>query len=128
MDSEKHKAYTGVSNALILKNVSRISSSGIPILIRVPLIPGYNDFEENIRLTAEFTKTLKSAIGIELLQYHRLGEAKYRRLDMDYALSGIEAQSEDEMHRLRELAAGFLDGEVCDKTGVIGKNDSAAFR
>jgi len=103
MDPEKHEAYTGVSNEPILQNAQRLSDLGVPILVRVPVIPGYNDSEENIRLTRLFAEKLKSSQGVELLPYHMLGTTKYRRLNREYPLAEVRPPSDEDMERLRAL-------------------------
>lgn len=83
MDDEIHKEYTGCSNELILKNARTVAASGARVLFRQPLIPTVNDTEENIRLTAEFIKSLGRAdIALQLMPYHRAGQTKYDALAM----------------------------------------------
>ena len=84
MDDGQHKRWTGTGNSLVLDNIRRINSSDFPvsIVIRIPLIPGVNDDDENLKaaatLSRELTKKLKA---IELLPYHRLGLNTYKMLD-----------------------------------------------
>ncbi len=80
MDPKKHARLTGESNALILENLKRLARSGAVIIVRIPLIPGVNDDDDNIRRTAEFLRSLDSVRRISLLPYHRLGQDKRRRL------------------------------------------------
>src|SRR4030042_3713352 len=101
MNPQKHQEYTGVSNELILKNAQRLSALGDPMLIRVPIIPGYNDDEANIKVTARFAMGLKSSPGVELLPYFKLGTSKYRRLGREYPLAEVQPPSELDMERLR---------------------------
>jgi len=55
MDPVKHKKYTGVSNRLTLDNAKRASHElSIPMLVQIPVIPGYNESVENIEATARF--------------------------------------------------------------------------
>ena len=100
MDSDKHKAYTGVSNKKILENLKTLDSMRKDIIVRIPIIPGYNDSEDNIRKTAEYCLSLKSVRRIEILPYHNLGEYKYRSIGREYKLSNIEAPSRESMDRL----------------------------
>ena len=69
MDSAQHKRWTGVDNETILQNLLRLSSEfpQLPLHIRVPLIPGVNDSEENILATAEFCRRLTSCQTLEFL-------------------------------------------------------------
>ena len=56
MDDEKHKEYTGISNKKILENVKKMATLNKSMVIRIPVIPGFNDSTENIKQTAEFVK------------------------------------------------------------------------
>jgi len=104
IDPIKHQECVGVSNELILENARRLSNINAKLLIRVPVIPEYNDDEENIKIIAQFTRELKSAQGLELLPYHKFGSAKWRRLDQKYLLEKIQPPPEHVMKMLRELA------------------------
>lgn len=86
MDPERHKELTGVSNELILSNIKALAASDWPgfVVVRIPVIPGCNDSEENIRATAKFVKDAGLEV-INLLPFHRLGESKYRQLGKHYA-------------------------------------------
>jgi pyruvate formate lyase activating enzyme len=84
MDEERHEAFTGVHNRWVLENLrwaSSASARGGPILlVRVPLIPGINADEENLRATAAFLTGLEKVPALDLLPYHRLGIDKYGRM------------------------------------------------
>ncbi len=105
MDSEMHKKLTGQSNDIILENAKRISEAGIDILIRVPVIWGCNDSEENIQKTAAFAKDLSNGGAmVELLPYHRAGESKYTALGRNYSLAGLEPDETGRIDLLRNLS------------------------
>lgn len=104
MDTARHRELTGVGNELILDNVRRLSELDVPLLIRIPVIPGLNDDEENIVATARFVKEeLPSAVGLELLPYHNLGATKYAALGIQYQLNHIKSPTDEQMARLKEL-------------------------
>ena len=109
MDSQRHKEITGGSNELILKNIKRISQTGIPMTIRTPVVPGYTDMEENIRAIAEFVSGLASVKEYELLRYHNFGESKYKALGKEYELKGVEPPTDEEMLRLAGIANDILN-------------------
>lgn len=92
MDPKKHKELTGVSNELILENAKRINQLGLnmKITFRVPLIPGYNDTKNNIENTVRFINSLKTNAQLEILEYHRLGEDKFKWMDREYELKDIQ--------------------------------------
>lgn len=89
MDPIKHEQWTGVDSGLILDNLRKIDRSTypLPITIRIPLIPGVNDGDSNLRELSRFTHELPDKLkAVELLPYHRLGLATYRMLDKEYSL------------------------------------------
>ena len=83
MDDEAHRKYTGVSNGRILHNARTLIQSGIPCRIRIPLIPGVNDTEENLRAAAAFIAGL-GKVPVELLPYHKTAGAKYEMVGQTY--------------------------------------------
>lgn len=103
IDPEKHKMYTGVSNEKILENLKTFDSMRKDIIVRVAIIPTYNDSDENIKKIAEFCLSLKSVKKIELLPYHGLGEYKYRSLGRQYKLSELKEPDLETMNRLRDI-------------------------
>jgi len=105
IDSARHKAATGVDNALILSNIQRLASNGANLLIRVPLIPGYTDDEENILGIAQFVRSLGRAIPLELLNFNPMCRDKYDALREEYAFS--PDQREIPKERVRELRQMF---------------------
>lgn len=88
--SEKHKAYTGVRNERILENLKKLRSvfPELPVKIRTPVIPGFNDSEEELLPIASLVRNL--GCDYELLKYHRLGEAKYESLHRAYPMGDVE--------------------------------------
>ena len=79
----KHKEGTGVSNELIINNLKIAKEMNKDILIRMPIIPKYNDSLEDAYHTAKILKDI-GIYDIELLPFHQLGENKYRLLQREY--------------------------------------------
>ena len=103
MDSRIHEEITGVSNELILEN-ARKASEMRPIIIRIPIIPGLNDSEENLLNTAKFASELgENLLRIELLPYHKFGTGTYEQLGRDYNLKHIEPPSEEHLNKLKKV-------------------------
>ena len=88
MDNEIHIQHTGVSNEKILDNARRLSRAGASIILRVPLIPGYNLEESNLRAIVELADTL-NVLEVHLMPFHQLGKDKYLRLDRSYVVSDV---------------------------------------
>lgn len=84
MDEEKHKHYTGVSNQQILKNLDILKASGRPFLVRIPVIPGVNDDDQNFIDTAALLQNTPTLEKVELLPYHITAGAKYSMVQRQY--------------------------------------------
>jgi pyruvate formate lyase activating enzyme len=90
MDPAAHRQFTGVTNHLILDNLALLDKLGANVWIRIPFVPGANAGEENIQATISFLTEQTSFRLVSLLPYHRIGEAKYARLGMDFRMHGVE--------------------------------------
>lgn len=99
MDDERHIKYTGVSNKLILSNLHRLAQSGAQVFVRIPLIPGINGDEENLRQSADYVAELPNITGIELTGYHEIAAAKYEALGMPYQLNGTKPPTPEHMQQ-----------------------------
>ncbi len=107
IDPVKHENYGGVSNELILENARRICGQGTPMIIRVPVIPGYTDGEDNIRGIMEFVCRLENVARVDLLPFHALGEPKYRQLDRNYEFNDTKPPTDEHMQELKRIVESF---------------------
>jgi pyruvate formate lyase activating enzyme len=103
MDDERHKHVTGVSNQLILHNLQALSALGHKIVLRLVVVPGVNDEEENIRRTAAFATTLPHLESVSLLPYHDTAVHKYANLDRVYPLPAVAAPETERMRHFAEI-------------------------
>lgn len=101
MDAALHHQYTGVSNRIILENLTRIAGSGTPVRIRIPLIPGITDGDANLADIIRFAGRLKTLEGIDLLPFHRIGEDKYRRLGLADNMAGTAPPSPERVAAIK---------------------------
>ena len=90
MDRQAHRLHTGVSNGPILDNLQSLSRSGVPFVIRVPLIPTITDTDENQHAIADHLHTLPGLVRVDLLPYNQLAGAKYSMLGTVYPLHDLE--------------------------------------
>ncbi|HAF71147.1 MAG: Glycyl-radical enzyme activating protein family [Acetothermia bacterium 64_32] len=104
MDEERHRKNTGVPLAPIMKNLQSLFEEGIPVWIRIPVIPGMNDGPETIRAYVDFLSRLPTKPPVFLLPYHDIGKEKYRRLGVPSRLDGLKPPSRA---RMEELARAF---------------------
>lgn len=100
-DNRKHKEYTGVGNALIIENLTKLSLIHSNILVRIPLIPGINDDDETLTKAVKTIEEIGAGIkGIELLKYNNLYEQKYANVGEDQRFINGEVQSDETMQQL----------------------------
>ncbi len=103
MDEERHRRATGVSNALVLDNARALAKAGAQLNVRLPLVPGVNDDDDNVRATGTFLAGLAGPPPVTVLPYHRLGADKYRRLKREYSLDGVAAVGPERVEHVRDL-------------------------
>ena len=100
-DSEKHKKYTGVGNALILENLKILLGACKPIWVRIPIVPTVNDTKEEMQAIRAFLDAHGRPEKIELLPYHAMGEHKYEALGKE--ASPFAVPTEESLASLREI-------------------------
>ena len=111
-DPEKHKEFTTRDNGLILENARHIAREAKCLIIRTPVIPTFNDTEDEIRGIAQFAKSLEGVKEMHLLPYHRIGSDKYAGLGRQYTMAHIAPPKKEHMERLFGIV---------NETGLIGK-------
>lgn len=101
MDSGMHRRMTGRPNLGILQNIKAIGGLGVRTVVRVPLIPGFNDGEENLAATAEFVKAYCAGGMIEVLPYHKMASGKYVELGLE--IPDFSEPRESELQRAKRI-------------------------
>jgi len=107
MDNEKHISATGTSNRLILNNLKKLAAYKSDIIIRIPIIPGFNDGLDHFEKIGEFLYSLETVKSVELLPFHKLGEGKYKSLQMDYMAKEYQRPLEEKIGILAEILRSF---------------------
>ncbi len=117
MDPERHRELTGGDNGAIMNSIRGLCEAGADVLLRLPLVPGVNDGEENLRAVGGFAREIGPMSGVELMPYHRIGQGKYERLGRDYGLVDVPDPAQDGLDRamsvIREAGA---DRVICGRT------------
>lgn len=108
LDPAKHKRYTGKSNRVILLNLKKLCFAGVKTVIRIPVIPDFNDRNRDILEILYLVRSLGQVRRIELLPYHRFGVPKYKQLGRDYRWND-KSLDHEWLHRikLKIQSAGF---------------------
>jgi len=108
MDDARHRRFTGVSNRLILDNLTALARIHGALWIRMPIIPGVNDADDDLVAAARFIATLAGVQRVSLLPYHATGVAKHRQLGHREAAAGLRFPEPDPS-RLGRLEAILHD-------------------
>lgn len=113
MNSAKHQAFTSQPNELILENAKKLAVQAKELVIRVPVIPTFNDTAEEIADIARFAQSLPNVRRMHLLPYHRLGQDKYEGLGREYTLKELAPPTDGHMQMLLKTARAFgLDCQI----------------
>jgi pyruvate formate lyase activating enzyme len=114
LDRGKHEEGAGAGNERILENLGRLRETfpELPVTVRTPVVPDFNDSPEDIRAIAAFLDRLPGGrVEYELLPYHRFGESKYSQLGKVYPLRGMEPPRKEQIEDLRQILSR---DEWCD--------------
>jgi len=107
-DPKAHKEGTGVGNELILRNIARGIESDLDVLVRTPVIPGFNDSLDDARGMARALREV-GATRAQLLPFHNFGENKWDMLGLAYAYHGIKNLTTADLEDYRQV---YLDEGV----------------
>jgi pyruvate formate lyase activating enzyme len=102
-DSNVHKRFTGVGNNLILDNIKHLSEAGKKIVLRIPVVPGFNDDQANIEATGKFASSLPGVSKVNILPYSRGGIEKLARLTADTEPMQTEPPDEEKMKSVAKI-------------------------
>ncbi|MEE9443988.1 MAG: glycyl-radical enzyme activating protein [candidate division Zixibacteria bacterium] len=100
IDEKEHKKYVGVSNKLILENITQLLKWGNIVVPRIPLIPDITDTETNLQNTADFLAELKTIQNVSLLPYNKLAEDKRQKFSMEQRLGKLDSQTKEELNQI----------------------------
>jgi len=107
---ELHKKYCGADNQIIFENLLQTNSIEKPfrLIIRVPIIPGINDTEEELEQIGRFCSGLRYLHHVQLLPYHRLGTDTYKKIGRPYLLADVRSPSSEHMERCRNILQQYV--------------------
>ncbi len=116
LDEARHIEFTGVSNIGILDNYRLLLESGKDIVVRIPIIPGFNDHIDHLEKLKHFLIATKtgSLKKINLLPFHKIGTSKYKKFNIPYRMGNTEPPDKEKMQKLKEF---FLETGVKVKIG-----------
>lgn len=102
--ASEHRKWTGKYNTVILRNLNSVVASGVPVILRVPLIPGVNDSDTEVTDIARLAvNSLKKPGKINIMPYHRFGTGKYEMLGREYSLPTLVGQEHPRLEHVRTI-------------------------
>lgn len=112
-NAEKHLEGTGCSNNSILHNLQSALAGDKPVLVRIPVIPEYNNTVNDAKEFAHLLKAL-GVTRVELLPFHQFGEKKYEVLHMPYQLKNMAVLKPKDIEEFRWalLENGLTDVQI----------------
>lgn len=107
VDDEQHLHIVGASNRLILDNLKRLADTDKAVIVRCPIIPGYNDDSQSTHALGQFIQDLETIDQVDLLPYHRMGQNKYEVLDREYALGDMPTMENEAAFASRDILLSY---------------------
>lgn len=108
-DPERHKKLTGRSNVQTLRTAAWLEENERPFWLRYVLVPGYSDFEEDIRNLGNHLGHYQSIRRVEILPYHRLGVHKYEAMDWEYKLKEVKENTPEQLQQAERLFKEYFE-------------------
>ena len=110
IDTAQHKALFGIGNENVRRNLERLMDLGANVVIRMPLVRGYNDSYDAITGAINYAKELSKRGNIQridILPYHQFGRNKYEKLEMIYPIKNDPSYTPEELDSLEAFFKKF---------------------
>lgn len=114
IDNKEHKKYTGNSNVMILENLRTLAKLNKNVIIRFPLIPGITDKKDNLIAIRGFIQELAGIDQINILPYHRIAGAKYKKLNLENKMKTVMPYSQTQINEIEKF---FIDAGFSTRIG-----------
>ena len=98
-DAELHHRLTGQDVAPVHEFARRLAAGKRPVWVRFVLVPGFTDNPDEVARVAEFAASLGNVERVDVLPFHQMGSFKWKRLELDYQLAGVEPPSPEVVER-----------------------------
>ena len=104
LNSARHQENTGAGNEEILRTFEHLRATNKPVIVRAPLVPGYNDSPEELAALGLLLRESPNVERVDLMPYHEYGVSKYEEIGLAYPLAGkVEPYSQDQVRQLLEF-------------------------
>ena len=104
LNSARHQENTGAGNEEILRTFEHLRATNKPVIVRAPLVPGYNDSPEELAALGLLLRESPNVERVDLMPYHEYGVSKYEEIGLAYPLTGkVEPYSQDQVRQLLDF-------------------------
>ena len=104
LNSARHQENTGAGNEEILRTFEHLRATNKPVIVRAPLVPGYNDSPEELAALGLLLRESPNVERVDLMPYHEYGVSKYEEIGLAYPLAGkVEPYSQDQVRQLLDF-------------------------
>ncbi|OPZ93448.1 MAG: Pyruvate formate-lyase 1-activating enzyme [Firmicutes bacterium ADurb.Bin419] len=103
IDDQKHKTLTGCSNRDVLKFAKHLDNRKTPVWLRYVVVPGLTDYQPDVKKLNKFITELSNIENIELLPFHKIGEYKWKELDIEYKLFDTPPADDSDIKRVSKI-------------------------
>lgn len=104
LNSARHQENTGAGNKEILRTFEHLRATNKPVIVRAPLVPGYNDSPEELAALGLLLRESPNVERVDLMPYHEYGVSKYEEIGLAYPLAGkVEPYTQDQVRQLLDF-------------------------
>lgn len=104
----RHRMLTGASNEQTLRTAAWLEEHEKPFWLRYVLVPGYSDFEDDLRELGKALGSYRMVQRVELLPYHTLGVHKYEAMQQEYLLKGVKENTPEQLQRAQQILREYF--------------------
>lgn len=101
-NDDEHKKYTGVSNSIIFKNLDLITKANKRVIVRIPLIQGITDTDENLKSLRNIIRQHPTIERVDILPFHNIAKSKYERFGKQYTLENADAYDNGKAEEIKK--------------------------
>ena len=99
---QRHQNLTGMEVGPVLDFARRLASLHRPVWLRYVLVPGLTDYAQDIAQLAKFAAEMGNVERVDILPFHQLGRFKWKELNLNYTLDGVQPPAPDTIQMARE--------------------------
>ena len=97
INPQKFKSFTGGNANLIMENFKKLDKENTKIIVRIPVVPGFNSAKEELQGMIDFVTTLRTVKEVHFMPYHTYGGAKYTLMNIENPYNNYKSIASEEL-------------------------------